>query len=114
LLTAIAGGGGFAALEGTSFGNGIYWAISTMTTVGYGDISPESTEGKALSVVVMLVGIGAATLFVGAVAQRFFRSDVEQVEGAEGDILTEVREISVRLARLEQRLATERARETAS
>jgi voltage-gated potassium channel len=108
VLTAIAGGGGFAAEEGISFGNGVYWAITTMTTVGYGDFSPKSTEGKALAVVVMMVGIGAATLFIGAVAQRFLAHSVEHVESTEDDVLVEVREISLRLGRLERRLLDER------
>ena len=108
ILTAIAGGGGFAAEEGVSFGNGVYWAIVTMTTVGYGDFSPKSAEGKVLSVVVMFVGIGAATLFVGAVAQRFLAVSVEHVEEIEDDVLLEVREISQRLGQLEKRLQRER------
>jgi voltage-gated potassium channel len=118
MLTAIAGGGAYAAEEGMSFGNGVYWAISTMATVGYGDLSPHSAEGKALSIVVMLVGIGTATLFIGAVAQRFLDRDlenvdrdVEHVESTEGDVLAEMREISLRLGRLERRLR-ERVSET--
>lgn len=108
VLTALAGGGGFAAEEGISFGNGVYWAITTMTTVGYGDISPKSTEGKVLAVVVMMIGIGAATLFIGAVAQRFLEQSVKHVESTEDDVLAEVREISARLVRLERRLQRER------
>jgi voltage-gated potassium channel len=104
LLTGIAGGGGFAAEEGISFGNGIYWAITTMTTVGYGDITPKTTESKVIAVVVMLVGIGTATLVIGAVAQRFLAHTVEHVEIAEDDLLVQVREISARLGRLERAL----------
>jgi voltage-gated potassium channel len=104
LLTAIAGGGGFAAEEGISFGNGLYWAITTMTTVGYGDITPKTTESKVIAVVVMLVGIGTATLIIGAVAQRFLAHTVEHVEIAEDDLLVQVQEISARLGRLERAL----------
>ena len=44
---------------GTAFDNipnSIYWAIVTMTTVGYGDITPETPLGRFLSAVVMLIG----------------------------------------------------------
>jgi voltage-gated potassium channel len=104
LLTAMVGGAGFAAEEGVSFGNGVYWAITTMTTVGYGDITPKTTEGKIIAVIVMLVGIGTATLLIGAVAQRFLAPTVEHVEIAEDDLLVQVREISVQLSKLERAL----------
>jgi voltage-gated potassium channel len=81
-----------------------------MTTVGYGDIAPKSPEGKVLAILVMLIGIGTATLVIGAVAERFLSRDVQQVEETEGDVLAEVREIGTRLARLERRLQTERAK----
>jgi voltage-gated potassium channel len=103
LLTAIAGGGGFAAEESISFGNGVYWAISTMTTVG-SDIRPETTEGKIIAVIVSLIGIGTATLVIGAVAQRFLAHTVEHVESTEDDLLAQVQEISTRLSRLERTL----------
>jgi voltage-gated potassium channel len=111
LLTALAGGGGFATIENLSFGNGVYWAIATMTTVGYGDITPHSAEGKVLAVVVMLVGIGTATLVIGAVARRFISPGVHEVEAGEEDLLVQVEDISVRLGRLETALR-QRARET--
>lgn len=38
--------------------DGVCWAFSTMTTVGYGDISPDTTTGKVLAVVLMFIGIG--------------------------------------------------------
>jgi voltage-gated potassium channel len=75
-----------------------------MTTVGYGDITPKTTEGKVIAVLVMLVGIGTATLLIGAVAQRFLAPSVEHVEVAEDDVLVQVREISARLGQLERAL----------
>ena len=52
----------------------------------------------------MLVGIGTATLVIGAVAQRFLAPAVEHVETAEDDLLVQVREISVQLSKLERAL----------
>jgi voltage-gated potassium channel len=103
-LTAMVGGAGFAAEEGTSFGNGLYWAATTMMTVAYGDITPKTTEGKIIAVIVMLVGIGTATLVIGAVAQRFLAPTVEHVEIAEDDLLVQVGKISAQLATLERAL----------
>lgn len=63
--------------------------------------------GKIVAVIVMLgmlVGIGTATLVIGAVAQRFLAGAVEHVEIAEDDLLDQVRDISARLGELEQAL----------
>jgi voltage-gated potassium channel len=107
-LTAIAGGAAFAAVEKYSIGNGIYWAITTMTTVGYGDITPKTSEGKIVAVCVMLIGIGTATLLIGAVAQQFVASKVvdplEAIESDEQDLLVQVREIAMRLDQLQAAL----------
>ena len=65
-----------------------------MTTVGYGDLTPKTAEGKAIAVTVMLVGIGFATLVIGSMAERFIRRDVEEVEVTEDNILEQVRDIS--------------------
>jgi hypothetical protein len=74
-----------------------------MTTVG-GNITPKTAEGKIISIVVMLVGIGTATLLIGAVAQRFLAPDVEHVEATEDDLLAQVRDISTQLGKLERAL----------
>jgi voltage-gated potassium channel len=107
LLTAVGGGGAFAAVEHVSYGDGVYWAISTMATVG--SLTPHTAAGKVIAVVVMLVGIGAATLVIGAVVQRFFAPAVEHVELAEDDLLVQVRDISLRLQSLERALSNRRS-----
>lgn len=107
-FTALGGGAAFAETEHHSTWTGVYWAISTMTTVGYGDVKPDTEAGKAIAVAVMLVGIGFLTLVIGSVAQRFIAVEVEEVEEelakeveSVEDALHEIREVMSRLQRLE-------------
>lgn len=104
LLSALAGGIAFASAENTTIANGVYWAVVTMTTVGYGNIAPTNTDAKIVAVVVMLVGIGFATLLIGAIAERFINRPAHEIELAEDDILKEIRDLSARLQRLERSL----------
>jgi len=67
----LAGGAAYASLEkGASTWDGVRWAVSTMTTVGYGDEFPETTLGRILGMSLMLVGIGFIAVLTGAVAER--------------------------------------------
>lgn len=56
-LSVLVGGGLFAATEHVSFGTGVYWAVVTASTVGYGDVTPHSTAGRIVAVVVILTAI---------------------------------------------------------
>ena len=51
----------------TSIPTGIYWAITTMTTVGFGDIAPKTDLGRFLSSVMMLIGWGTLAVPTGIV-----------------------------------------------
>lgn len=51
----------------TSIPRGVYWAIVTLTTVGYGDIAPLSPVGQALAAVVMILGYGIIAVPTGIV-----------------------------------------------
>ena len=51
----------------TSIPQSIYWAIVTMTTVGYGDISPQTVLGKAIASIVMVIGYGIIAVPTGIV-----------------------------------------------
>ncbi len=53
------------------FGDAVWWAIVTATTVGYGDIAPASLAGRAVAVVLMIVGIGTIGMITGSVATFF-------------------------------------------
>ena len=58
----------------TSIPQGIYWAIVTMTTVGYGDLAPQSVLGKVLASVLMVVGYGVIAVPTGIVTLELERA----------------------------------------
>jgi voltage-gated potassium channel len=61
----------------TSIPMGIYWAIVTLTTVGYGDISPASPIGQFLASLVMIMGYGIIAVPTGIVTAEFAKSSLK-------------------------------------
>lgn len=61
----------------------IWWAVVTLTTVGYGDITPITLAGKMLAAVVMLLGVGAVAVPAGLLAGRFAAELEAQRRGVE-------------------------------
>jgi voltage-gated potassium channel len=57
-----------------SLGLGLWWAVQTTTTVGYGDIVPTSVAGRAIAALVMLVGIGFITVSTAGITSAFLES----------------------------------------
>jgi voltage-gated potassium channel len=71
LLVALTGAAAFENAEPTAdYFDGVYWAVSTMTTVGYGDELPTTVESKVIAMLLMLVGIGYFAVVTGALAER--------------------------------------------
>jgi voltage-gated potassium channel len=66
----------------TSFGDAVWWAITTTTTVGYGDIYPVTAEGRLIAVMLMLTGIGVIGVFTATIASVFMIQDGEDEFGA--------------------------------
>jgi len=56
-----------------SFGDGLWWAFTTVTTVGYGDKFPTTSEGRVLAVALMLVGISLMGVITASVAAWFVK-----------------------------------------
>ena len=107
----LGGAEAFATVENKSLGIGMYWAISTMTTVGYGDVTPHTTAGRIIAAAVMLVGIGFVAVVTGAIAQRFIATEGTVTKGAElvsdEEVITHAKldDLASRLDRLEALLA---------
>lgn len=80
-----------------SYGDALWWAVTTSTTVGYGDRYPTTGAGRAVGVVVMLCGIAVLGVLTAAVASWFVKAN--EAEPA-ADLLTEVAELRQEIAAL--------------
>ncbi len=58
----------------TSIPAAVYWAVVTMTTVGYGDVAPQTVAGKALATVVMILGYSIIAVPTGIVTAEIVES----------------------------------------
>ncbi|MGV8980600.1 potassium channel family protein [Clostridium sp.] len=71
LSTLLIGAIGIHFVEGISFGNALWWSFVTISTVGYGDISPQTLTGRIIAGLIMLVGIGFLGMLTGTIATFF-------------------------------------------
>lgn len=66
--------------EGMSYGDSIWWAFVTTTTVGYGDISPSTFYGRIIAMVLMLIGIGMIGSITSTLTSYFLRPGTKDVK----------------------------------
>lgn len=107
LLVAMGIGGVFAVLEGSALSDGLWWAIVTMTTVGYGDFFPTTLGGRIAAAVLMILGIGLLAIITASVAAHFFEDDDKDAD----QLADDVARLHERLNAIEQLL---RAKKSAS
>ena len=84
VVSVLLGGAAFARCESIPLGQGIYFALITSTTVGYGDITPKTGIGQCISVLLALIG----TVFFGlvvAVATQAFRVTIREYVHVQGE-----------------------------
>jgi voltage-gated potassium channel len=88
-----------------TFKDAIWWAVVTVTTVGYGDRYPVTEGGRAVAVILMFVGIGLIGTLTATVASFFMQehtdANKEQLKAAHEDLGGRLDDIDGRLARLE-------------
>ena len=94
--------------EYPNVGVAMWWAAQTVTTVGYGDVTPSKPAGRIIGLFVMLYGIAFVTIFVAAITSIFVARAAEErgivEDEAEQRIEAKVDAISQRLDRLEELL----------
>jgi Ion channel len=95
------------------FGIGLWWAATTVTTVGYGDVVPVSPAGRFVGAVLMFVGIASLALLTAIAASAIVvgevRSGKREIRHEESQILSEIHELAYRIDRLERMLDERRA-----
>lgn len=64
-------------LEGWSYVDALYFSIITLTTVGYGDFSPQTTGGKLFTIFYIILGVGMILTFINTVYHHF-RKEIDE------------------------------------
>ena len=62
-----------------TFGDGIWWALVTITTVGYGDITPLTTEGRIVAGILMFLGLGLIATITAVISAKFIQNFVDHL-----------------------------------
>jgi voltage-gated potassium channel len=108
LAVTVAGGVLVAVFDRRDFptlGEGLWFAVQTVTTVGYGDVTPRTTVGRLIGTVVMVTGIGFLSVVTAAITAAFVESARQRLGTARPEpVADELRAIRERLERIERRL----------
>jgi voltage-gated potassium channel len=83
---------------------GMWWAVQTVTTLGYGDIVPAQLTGRILAAAVMIVGIAFLSLITATVASVLVSRASQDVSSEEADLMAALKRVEQRLESLEQEL----------
>lgn len=85
---------------------GMWWAIQTVTTVGYGDVVPGQTAGKVIASVLMLGGLSLYAVVTGVITSIFVaRAQAGTEAGKDDPVVQELKQMTGRLEEIEADLA---------
>ena len=87
-----------------TFPDALWWAVSTVTTVGYGDKFPVTGQGRLIGTAVMLTGIAVLGVVTASVA-GWFVDNLQAIERAEAQSSGEAERLDARLSEVLERLA---------
>jgi voltage-gated potassium channel len=89
-----------------TIGGGLWWGVQTVTTVGYGDHVPETSAGRILASLVMLLGIAFVTVITATITSSFVAriSREQSLAGGDAASAEQLRKIDERLERIEAAL----------
>jgi voltage-gated potassium channel Kch len=115
-VVVVAGGSLMRVIDHAEYSDiwvGMWWALQTVTTVGYGDVTPRHASGRIVAALVMLDGIAFLTITIAAITSTFVARAAEerevaveaQEEAAEHRIEAQLADLALRLDRVETMLA---------
>ena len=85
-----------------NLGDGVWWALVTITTVGYGDITPVTTLGRIVSSSLMLLGLGLIATITAIVSAKFIQNFVDH--HTNDDVLEKLDEMQLELDDIKKKL----------
>ncbi|WP_440952066.1 potassium channel family protein [Methanococcoides sp. FTZ1] len=103
LIIIVLAGTLFSRVEDQRLSEGVWWAITTVTTVGYGDLYPETLVGKFLAFFVMIIGIGFVSILTANVAAYFVENDREN--GDHDVLIRKIDELSKKIDELDRKIS---------
>jgi voltage-gated potassium channel len=83
-------------------GDAVWWSVTTITTVGYGDKYPVTAEGRVVAMILMISGVGLFGGLSGLVASLFFGSKEKRIVEEENKILNRLERLEQKIDRLKQ------------
>ena len=85
-----------------NLGDGIWWALVTITTVGYGDITPLTTVGRVVASSLMFLGLGLIATITAIVSAKFIQNFVDH--HTNDDVLEKLDEMQLELDEIKKKL----------
>jgi voltage-gated potassium channel len=98
--------------EFPDLGTGLWWALQTVTTVGYGDVTPENTSGRLVGALFLLEAIAFVTIVTAVITSSFVErarqkriADTDTAEAVSTEqLMAQLAEITSRLEQIQQTL----------
>lgn len=91
IIIVFLGAYGISVTENKTFDDSLWWSFVTATTVGYGDISPETNIGRIIASILMLVGIGFVGMLTGTIA-TYFLTDTKKQKSYKNEVIETMQE----------------------
>ena len=83
---------------------GMWWALATVTTVGYGDVVPQDPVGRVVASFLLLGGLALISVLTATITSGFVaRAQRETPSSAEAELLAEIRELRAQVEELAER-----------
>jgi len=107
-LVVVGAGVLMTLIDGTEFpsvGVGLWWAVQTVTTVGYGDVTPKNVSGRLIAALVMLEGTAFIAIVTAVITSSFVtRAQTQRDTAQKSDDLSDREAMERRFDELERKI----------